>query len=70
MTHTVTVTSGLSDQFGNGKLPASYSVLITFAQSLFVSVINKWSSSFQVVLQPTSGSVTLSSGTFDALIFS
>lgn len=53
-------------QFPN--LPASYSVFVKTNQACFTDVTSKTTTGFNVVLTPTSGSTTISAGTFDVLV--
>ncbi len=64
----VTVAVGFVDQFGVGRLPSTYAVVVTPSQSCFWSVTSKAGTGFNVVLTPTSGSVTLAAGTFDVVV--
>jgi hypothetical protein len=62
-----------TDQFGNGLLPGDagqgrYVVLVAPSQDCFVTSTGKTSTGFNVVLTPTSGSVTLAAGTFDVTV--
>ncbi len=54
--------------FAPYSLPPAYSVQITPSQPALVSVTNKTSSGFNVVLTPLSSSTTLAAGTFDVLV--
>ena len=66
---TTAVSAGLTDQFGTGKLPGSYSVLVTPSQaSCTVAVTSKTASGFNVILTPSSATATLAAGTFDVVI--
>ncbi len=64
----VTVAITIDEQFGTGRLPSTYAVVVTPSQSCFASVTNKTNTGFNVVLTPTSGSVTLAAGTFDVVV--
>ena len=59
------VTTAVS--FPAGSLPPNYLVHVTPSQAAMVSVTNKTSSGFNVVLTPLS-TVTLAAGTFDVLV--
>jgi hypothetical protein len=63
----VTVALTFEDQYGNGTLPANYSVAAAPSQACMVSVTSKTTSGFSVVLTPPSG-VTLAAGTFDVVV--
>ncbi len=64
----MTVAMTFQDQYGDGTLPAHYSVVVTPSQACFASVTSKTASGFNVVLTPKDGSTTLSSGTFDVVV--
>jgi hypothetical protein len=56
-----------SVSFPAGSLPPNYMVHVTPSQAAMVSVTNKTSSGFNVVLTPLA-TVTLAAGTFDAMV--
>jgi cytoskeletal protein RodZ len=62
----VAVTTAVA--FAPGALPASYAVHVTPSQACFISVTTKTNTGFNVVLTPTTGSVTLAAGTFDVVV--
>jgi hypothetical protein len=64
----VTTALTFEDQYGNGTLPPEYSVVVTPSQACMVSVTDKTTSGFNVVLTPASG--TLEAGTFDLVVVS
>ena len=49
-------------------LPATYAVLAQPSQDAFVAVTTKTQTGFDVVLTPTSGTVTLAAGTVDIVV--
>lgn len=57
-----------TDQYGNGLLPAVYTVHVMPNQTCFATIAGRSATGFNVVLTPTSGSVTLAAGTFDATV--
>jgi hypothetical protein len=57
-----------TDQYGNGLLAAVYTAYVTPSQTCFVTITGRTSTGFNVVLTPTSGSVTLAAGTFDVTV--
>ena len=63
----VTTAITFEDQYGNGTLPAEYSVIATPNQACMVSVTNKTASGFDVVLTPLAGA-TLAAGEFDLIV--
>ena len=63
----VTVTiSNLTDQYGNGLLPANYAVAVSPSQACAVSISSKTTSGFQVTLTPLTGNIA--AGSFDAIV--
>jgi len=59
-----TVTTSIS----LGGLPANYRVHVTPNQACFVSVTNKTTAGFDVVLTPVDGTTTIQAGTFDVTV--
>jgi hypothetical protein len=62
------VTATLTDQFGNGRLPNSYAVVVSPSQACLVSIGSKTSSSFNVILTPSPATATLAVGSFDVIV--
>jgi len=54
--------------FGPFTLPTNYAVLVEPNQNCFSYVTAKTNTGFNVVLSPTSTSVTLPAGTFDVVV--
>ena len=65
---TVSVSQTLVDQYGAGRLPNAYAVMVTPSQNCLDYVANKTSSGFNVVLTPSPAAATLAAGTFDVVI--
>ncbi len=60
--------NNLVDQFGTGRLPSNFAVVVTPSQACFWSVTNKSASGFTVTLTPVNSSTTLAAGTFDFVV--
>jgi hypothetical protein len=54
--------------FALGSLPTNYAVICEPNQNCFSYVTAKTNTGFNVVLTPTSGSITLAAGTFDIVV--
>ena len=56
------------DQFGVGRLPGNFAVVVSPSQSCFASVSNKSTSGFTITLTPLTSSATLAAGSTDAIL--
>jgi len=64
----VTTAVCFTDRYGTGLLPPSYSVHVTPSQAAFVTITDKTSSGFNVVLTPSASGVTLAAGAFELTV--
>ncbi len=64
----VTTPITFTDQFGNGLLPAVYTVHVMPSQTCFATITGRSATGFNVVLTPVTSGTTLAAGTFDATV--